>query len=116
MSRPDALAPPSARCAAATLLVASDFDGVLAPLVARPDRRPAPLPGTIEALQALAALPGTSRRAWSPAATSTRLTQLTGLDDDERHLDRQPRRRVAAPPARRAGAARPSTSGRPSPR
>ena len=40
------------------LLVASDFDGTLSPLVADPSKA-APLPGTIESLSALVALPGT---------------------------------------------------------
>ena len=79
MSLPNALAAALGEVAtAATLLVATDFDGVLAPLVLDPSTSRA-LPGTIEALQALAALPGTSAAVVSGRDLDT-LTQLTGLD------------------------------------
>ena len=48
---------PSTLAACPALLVATDFDGVLAPLRRGP-LTPAPLPGTIETLRALADLPG----------------------------------------------------------
>ena len=58
--------------AAASLLVASDFDGTLAPIVSNPaDARP--LPGAADALRALAELPSTTvalvsgRALWRPA-------------------------------------------------
>jgi trehalose 6-phosphate phosphatase len=59
------------------LLVASDFDGVLAPLVQDPYSSRA-LPGTIEALEALAALPGTHAAVVSGRDLET-LTSLTAL-------------------------------------
>ena len=59
------------------ILVASDFDGVLAPLVLDPLSSRA-LPGTIEALEALAAMPGTHAAVVSGRDLET-LTALTGL-------------------------------------
>ena len=61
------------------LLVASDFDGVLAPLVLDPSESRA-LPGTLEALEALAALPDTHAAVVSGRDLDT-LTSLTGLAD-----------------------------------
>lgn len=80
--------PPEVRAAAAafaarpTVLVASDFDGVLAPLVDDP-MASRPLPGTMPALRGLAALPGTYAAVVSgrDLATLTELTGLTGPDD-----------------------------------
>ena len=63
------------------ILVASDFDGVLAPLVLDPSASRA-LPGTIEALEALATLPGTHSAVVSGRDLDT-LTRLTGLDGSE---------------------------------
>lgn len=63
--------------AAPRILVASDFDGVLAPLVLDPLSSRA-LPGTIEALEALAAMPGTHAAVVSGRDLET-LTTLTGL-------------------------------------
>ncbi len=63
--------------AAPTVLVASDFDGVLAPLVLDP-MASRPLPGTIESLEGLAALPSTYAAVVSGRDLET-LTQLTGL-------------------------------------
>jgi trehalose 6-phosphate phosphatase len=62
---------------AATVLVASDFDGVLAPLVLDP-MASRPLPGTIESLEGLAGLPSTYAAVVSGRDLAT-LTQLTGL-------------------------------------
>lgn len=59
------------------ILVATDFDGVLAPLVLDPMSSRA-LPGTIESLEALAALPGTHAAVVSGRDLDT-LTELTGL-------------------------------------
>jgi trehalose 6-phosphate phosphatase len=64
-----------------TVLVASDFDGVLAPLVLDP-MASRPLPGTIESLQGLAALPSTYAAVVSGRDLET-LTQLTGLADSD---------------------------------
>ena len=64
---------------APTVLVASDFDGVLAPLVHDP-MASRPLPGTIESLEGLAALPATYAAVVSGRDLAT-LTQLTGLAD-----------------------------------
>jgi trehalose 6-phosphate phosphatase len=58
-------------------LVATDFDGVLAPLVLDP-MDSAPLPGTIESLRGLAALPVTHAAVVSGRDLET-LTRLTGL-------------------------------------
>ena len=49
------------------ILVASDFDGVIAPIVERPEQARA-LPATMVALERLAALPGTPTSSWSPVA------------------------------------------------
>ena len=65
--------------AAPRVLVASDFDGVLAPLVADPTTSRA-LPGTLEALEGLAALPDTHTAVVSGRDLDT-LTSLTGLAD-----------------------------------
>ena len=62
-----------------TVLVASDFDGVLAPLVLDP-MESRPLPGTTESLEGLAALPATYAAVVSGRDLET-LTQLTGLAD-----------------------------------
>ena len=64
---------------AQAVLVASDFDGVLAPLVLDPQQS-RPLPGTIESLEGLAALPATYAAVVSGRDLST-LTTLTGLAD-----------------------------------
>lgn len=64
---------------APTVLVASDFDGVLAPLVRDPMASTA-LPGTIESLEGLAALPATYAAVVSGRDLET-LTLLTGLGD-----------------------------------
>ena len=61
------------------VLVASDFDGVLAPLVLDPSHSRA-LPGTIEALEGLAALPDTHAAVVSGRELDI-LTSLTGLAD-----------------------------------
>jgi trehalose 6-phosphate phosphatase len=65
--------------AAPRVLVASDFDGVLAPLVLDPAQSRA-LPGTIEALEGLAALADTHAAVVSGRELAT-LTSLTGLAD-----------------------------------
>ncbi|NYG07177.1 trehalose 6-phosphate phosphatase [Phycicoccus badiiscoriae] len=62
---------------APTVLVASDFDGVLAPLVQDP-MASRPLQGTIESLEGLAALPRTYAAVVSGRDLET-LTLLTGL-------------------------------------
>ncbi|MEP6854752.1 MAG: trehalose-phosphatase [Pedococcus sp.] len=59
------------------ILVATDFDGVLAPLVLDPSTA-TPLPGTVEDLRALAALPQTYAAVVSGRDLAT-LTELTGL-------------------------------------
>jgi trehalose 6-phosphate phosphatase len=66
---------------APTVLVASDFDGVLAPLIPDP-MASRPLPGTIESLKGLAALPSTYAAVVSGRDLGT-LTQLTGLADSD---------------------------------
>jgi trehalose 6-phosphate phosphatase len=77
---PETLAAALGRAAAApTLLVASDFDGVLAPLVLDPSQSRA-LPGTVEALESLASLPSTHAAVVSGRDLDT-LTRLTGLSD-----------------------------------
>lgn len=63
------------------LLVASDFDGVLAPLVLDPLSARAQ-PGTIEALRALAALPDVHVAVVSGRDLAT-LSKLTGLSADD---------------------------------
>ena len=65
----------------ATLLVATDFDGVLAPLVLDP-MASRPLPGTVDSLRALAALPHTHAAVVSGRDLDT-LTSLTDLQDSE---------------------------------
>lgn len=70
-----------ARLAAApAILVATDFDGVLAPLVEDP-MSSRPLPGTVEALRALGRMPSTTVAAVSGRDLET-LGLLTGLADD----------------------------------
>jgi trehalose 6-phosphate phosphatase len=59
------------------VLVASDFDGVMAPLVLDPATS-RPLPGTVEDLRRLAAMPGTYAAVVSGRDLAT-LTDLTGL-------------------------------------
>lgn len=61
------------------LLVATDFDGVVAPLVLDP-MKSRPLPGTTEDLRALAALPDTYAAVVSGRDLDT-LSTLTGLGD-----------------------------------
>ena len=65
--------------AAPTLLVATDFDGVLAPLVLDPSQSRA-LPGTLEDLESLASLPSTHAAVVSGRDLET-LTRLTALSD-----------------------------------
>ncbi|QGN58960.1 trehalose-phosphatase [Nostocoides sp. HKS02] len=77
---PETVAAALGRAATApTLLVATDFDGVLAPLVLDPSQSRA-LPGTLEDLESLASLPSTHAAVVSGRDLST-LTQLTGLAD-----------------------------------
>lgn len=66
---------------AGSLLVASDFDGVLAPIVLDPSAS-RPLPGTVESLTALAALPGTYAAVVS-GRDLAHLGALTGLGDQD---------------------------------
>lgn len=61
------------------VLVASDFDGVLAPIVLDPSTS-RPQPGTIEALEAMAALPGVTVTLASGRDLAT-LRSLTGIDE-----------------------------------
>jgi trehalose 6-phosphate phosphatase len=61
-----------------TVLVATDFDGVLAPLVRDPSTS-RPLPGTVEDLMGLASLPRTYAAVVSGRDLAT-LTAFTGLD------------------------------------
>ena len=71
-----------ARAASAqSLLVATDYDGVLAPLVADP-MQATPLPGTIGTLRALAALPGVHVAVVSGRDLET-LRTLTGIGEEE---------------------------------
>ena len=67
--------------AAPTLLVATDFDGVLAPFDADP-MKAMPLPGTVDTLRALAGLPGVHVAVVSGRDLAT-LRTLTGLAQDE---------------------------------
>lgn len=67
-------------CSRQTVLVASDFDGVLAPFVDDPAAA-RPLPGSVEVLDDLAALPDTHVAVVSGRDVET-LTRLTGLDPD----------------------------------
>ena len=76
---PDLVAALDQLAATPRVLVASDFDGVLAPLVHDPSQSRA-LPGTIEALEGLAALPDTHAAVVSGRDLDT-LTSLTGLAD-----------------------------------
>jgi trehalose 6-phosphate phosphatase len=80
MAVPADLAAAVARLAdAPRVLVASDFDGVLAPLVLDP-MQSRPLDGTIDSLTGLAALPATHAAVVSGRDLET-LTVLTGLAD-----------------------------------
>lgn len=69
----------------ATIVVATDFDGVLSPLVEDP-MAARPLPGTVEALRALARMPRTTVAAVSGRDLESlgALTGLVDLPDDER--------------------------------
>jgi trehalose 6-phosphate phosphatase len=64
---------------ATSLLVASDFDGVLAPLVLDPSAS-RPVDGSVDSLRALAAAPATYAAVVSGRDLGT-LTALTGLED-----------------------------------
>ncbi|AKT50275.1 trehalose-phosphatase [Arsenicicoccus sp. oral taxon 190] len=64
-----------------TVLVATDFDGVLAPLVEDPSTS-RPLPGTVEALRGLARMPRTTVAAVSGRDLDT-LARLTGIGPDD---------------------------------
>jgi len=63
------------------VLVATDFDGVMAPLVLDPSTSK-PLPGTVEDLRRLAAMPDTYAAVVSGRDLAT-LTELTGLADSD---------------------------------
>ena len=67
--------------AASTLLVATDFDGVLAPFDADP-MEATPVPGAVDTLRALATLAGVHVAVVSGRDLAT-LRVLTGIDDDE---------------------------------
>ncbi len=67
--------------AAPVLLVATDYDGVLAPFDADP-MKATPLPGSIDTLRSLAALPGVHVALVSGRDLAT-LRTLTGIDEDE---------------------------------
>ena len=78
--------PPSAEvleraAGASTLLVASDFDGVLAPFASDP-MQVAPMPGTMDTLRALAALPHVHVAVVSGRDLET-LRTLTGIGAEE---------------------------------
>ncbi|CAM4001424.1 trehalose-phosphatase [Tsukamurella ocularis] len=80
MTLPDGLAAALARFARlGTVLVASDYDGVAAPIVADPAAA-FPLPGTVAALEALAGLPGTTAALVSGRDRAT-LGRLSGAGD-----------------------------------
>ena len=64
---------------AGSLVVATDFDGVLAPLVLDPSTS-RPLPGTVESLRGLAGMPDTYAAVVSGRDLAT-LTALTGIED-----------------------------------
>ncbi|EWS99846.1 trehalose phosphatase [Intrasporangium oryzae NRRL B-24470] len=66
---------------ATTLLVATDFDGVLAPFEKNP-LEATPVPGTVDDLRALAALPGVHVAVVSGRDLET-LRALTGIREDE---------------------------------
>jgi len=66
---------------AGSLLVATDFDGVLAPIVLDPSTS-RPLPGTVESLTGIAGLPGTAAAVVSGRDLGTRAA-LTGLGGSE---------------------------------
>lgn len=67
--------------AASSLLVATDYDGVLAPLVTDP-MKATPLPGTVDTLRALAAFAGVHVAVVSGRDLET-LRTLTGITEDE---------------------------------
>ena len=100
-----------ALAAAPRLLVALDFDGVLAPIVAGALRRPRRCRAAVGAIQALAALPGTTVALVSGRGLAD-LAAVSGFGAPGA-ADRQPRRRVAdadgAVAARRRGRAPGST-------
>ena len=80
MALPTAVADALATAArAGSLVVATDFDGVLAPLVLDPSTS-RPLPGTVESLRALAATPDTYAAVVSGRDLAT-LAALTGVED-----------------------------------
>ncbi|GAB3442512.1 hypothetical protein GCM10027517_19690 [Phycicoccus ginsengisoli] len=82
MGLPDGVADAlTAAARADSLLVATDFDGVLSPLVLDPSTS-RPLPGTVESLRHLVELPGTYAAVVSGRDLAT-LGRLTGLDDDD---------------------------------
>lgn len=62
-----------------SLVVATDFDGVLAPLVLDPSTS-RPLPGTVDSLRALAGMPDTYAAVVSGRDLAT-LAALTGIED-----------------------------------
>ncbi len=62
-----------------TVLVATDYDGVVAPIVSDPERA-FPLPGTMDTLRALAAAPGVTVALVSGRDRAT-LRALSGADD-----------------------------------
>ncbi|CAN7238269.1 trehalose-phosphatase [Terrabacter sp. LjRoot27] len=70
-----------AAASAEVLLVATDFDGVLAPFDADP-MRATPVEGTIETLRSLASLPGVHVAVVSGRDLDT-LRELTGITEDE---------------------------------
>ena len=80
MALPTAVADALATAArAGSLVVATDFDGVLAPLVLDPSTS-RPLPGTVESLRALAGTPDTYAAVVSGRDLAT-LAALTGIGD-----------------------------------
>lgn len=80
MTLPDGLAAALARFARlGTVLVSTDYDGVVAPIVSDPAAA-FPLPGTVAALEALAALPGVTVALVSGRDRAT-LGRLSGVAD-----------------------------------
>ncbi|MFC8503784.1 trehalose-phosphatase [Pedococcus sp. NPDC057267] len=80
MALPPALAEALTTAARArSLVVATDFDGVLAPLVLDPSTS-RPLPGTVESLRGLAGMPDTYAAVVSGRDLAT-LSALTGIED-----------------------------------
>lgn len=81
MSLPTAVADALATAArAGSLVVATDFDGVLAPLVLDPSTS-RPLPGTVDSLRALAGTPDTYAAVVSGRDLAT-LAALAGIEDE----------------------------------